>query len=184
MAGSPQRERIREELSKLAVDNGADDPLDIENEADREAYRKSLPLVAVADHLESGGTLLQLATLLSARVGFAVHRKTLSRAVEKIDGAPEVLAKARESGADSMVDLAIQILDEAPAQREEIAKAAKRAEVRQWVASRAAPARWGDQKNVNLRVGFAAEHLDALRKVRRDELAVPFRTRTARNSGR
>jgi hypothetical protein len=173
VAGSPQRQLVREELAKLAIEQGAEEPEVAEElEQPREEYRRKLPLLAVADWLSEGRTLQQLGTLLTARCGFNVSRKTVARAVDRIPGAEDVLREAREDAADSMVEEGLTILDDVPEQREAIQKAQARVEQRKWMAARLAPRKYGDSKSVSLNVaGLGALALEALRKQRLDAAA-------------
>jgi hypothetical protein len=120
-----------------------------------------------AGYVAAGGFLKDLATELTAAMGEPVRRDALVRIVYALPGAHDRMADARKAGGDALVEDAVGIIDDAPTDnREELTKAVKRAETRQWIAERSNPANWGGLKQTTVNVlSIGALHLDSLRRL-------------------
>jgi hypothetical protein len=75
-----------------------------------------------------------------------------------------MLAQAKKACAEALVEESLEILDEADADRDSLAKAKEQANHRRWMASRMDREAFGDATpSVNVNVSLPQLHLDALR---------------------
>lgn len=159
------------ELSKRAL----------EDCGDAEAH-----LEYVVDWVKGGKTLVELASDLSSSLNMrividgSIFEDITARMITKHlnakfpDEAGVALAAARREGAHGMVAQAMQIADEVPADREQIAKAKLRVDTRLWAAERWNRDELGKAPEVALQLNINALHLDAMRVQRiAKESAVP-----------
>lgn len=160
MAGQPKKRAMISELSKRAL----------EECGDAEAH-----LEYVVDWVKGGKTLVELASDISVALNMriviagSVFEDITSRMITKYlnakypDTAGAQLAAARREGAHGMVAQAMQIADDVPADREEIAKAKLRVDTRLWAAERWNRDELGKAPEVALQLNVNALHLDAMR---------------------
>jgi hypothetical protein len=114
--------------------------------------------------IESGRTITQLADSISISIGLPLSRSQVSKYLNSCEpGASERLLLARETGADALVEEAVDLLDVMPENRDAIAKAGKRADIRTWLAGKWNRAQYGENKQLNVDISIAGLHLDALR---------------------
>jgi hypothetical protein len=93
-----------------------------------------------------------------------LSRSQVSRYLNSCEpGASERLLLARETGADALVEEAVDLLDVTPENRDAIAKAKARADIRTWLAGKWNRPSYGENKQVNVDISIAGLHLDALR---------------------
>jgi hypothetical protein len=160
MAGQPKKRAMIAELSKRAL----------EECGDAEAH-----LEYVVDWVKGGKTLVELASDLSVSLHMrividgSIFEDITARMVTKHlntkypETAGALLAAARREGAHGMVAQAMQIADEVPADREQIAKAKLRVDTRLWAAERWNRDELGKAPEVALQLNINALHLDAMR---------------------
>lgn len=160
MAGQPKKRAMIAELSKRAL----------EECGDAEAH-----LEYVVDWVKGGKTLVELASDLSVSLHMrividgSIFEDITARMVTKHlntkypETAGAELAAARREGAHGMVAQAMQIADEVPADREQIAKAKLRVDTRLWAAERWNRDELGKAPEVALQLNINALHLDAMR---------------------
>jgi hypothetical protein len=136
--------------------------------AARDVGEGATALDYVVYFLESGGTILKLASELEADLGGAPSRQIVSHVVHRLsDDAPKRVADARRVGATAMVEEAVQIIDDADTSRRETLQHAKhRGDVRLWLAERSDPSAWGATAKLTGNVSFGDLYLEALRQPR------------------
>jgi transposase len=83
--------------------------------------------------------------------------------------APEqsgLLVRARVRAADNLASETLAIVDGVAEEANAIAKARARVDARKWVAAKWDPARYGDQKGVNVNIDLGMLHLEAVKAVK------------------
>jgi hypothetical protein len=125
----------------------------------------------VVDWVESGRTLLQLSNEVGEAMQWDISRAMLVNYVTAGDPIlKRRLEKARLEGAHGAVDVATQIIDDAPTyDKEQLAKAKARADVRLWTAERWNKKELGKAADVQITVNNNTLHIDAMR-VRQHQL--------------
>jgi hypothetical protein len=129
------------------------------------------PLKTVLDYVAArvgdGTTISALADELSKELGESIYRPTLVNYLREAYG-PEGMARleqARLQGAWALSEEALEIVDDARPDKDEIALARLRAETRDKLAGRWNRAELGEQKQqTNVTVNLGTLHLDALRQ--------------------
>lgn len=117
--------------------------------------------------IASGNTLTKLADELSAGLGIPVSRETVRRALaigEDDQRVERRLREARAEGASVLADEAREIVDAVPEDRDAIAKAKLRSDVRQWLAGKWNRDQYGEQKPSGIQISIGQLHIDALRQ--------------------
>lgn len=153
MAGQPRKRAVATELEIRA-----------RNVAEDESYTV---LDYVVDWTESGKTLTKLATEISKATGHDISIAILNSVLRNAygDAAIERVQAARKVGAHTMVDDAIDLVDNAStSSSEDLRKADMQAKVRQWTAERFNPDAFGSQKGVKVQINVGVLHLDAMRQ--------------------
>jgi len=113
---------------------------------------------AILARIASGETMASIARDLGC------SRQYLSQLLHENIEIADLFSQAQRDAAAALAEEAMQILDDVPAERDEIAKAKARAEHRKWLASVYDRKTFGEpdkQAHVNISIGQL--HLDALR---------------------
>ena len=120
----------------------------------------------VADWVESGNTLKELAASLSTALEHEVTYARLMACLTEQHGAGPVEARLKASRArasHSMAEQAIQLVDAPADSNVDVSRAASRARTRQWLAEKWNRAEYGQQRDVSVSISVGSLHLDALR---------------------
>lgn len=149
---TPKREAVRAELLQRA----------------RALFgEEATALDFACDWTANAKTLTRLAAKMSEALGVDVSRETVRRAVavdEEDTNGERRLRAARVEGASVMVDEARAIADEVSENREAIAKAKLRSDLRVWVASKWGREEYGEQKSSLVQISASELHIDAMRQ--------------------
>lgn len=144
---------------------------EIERRARAHFEDEDLPQDQRASHLDyivswvqDGNTVLQLANEIAEDTGLKISSQMLGRYIREFDDGAQRVQEARQQGAHSMVDQAIDIVDNAPADRDAVRKAQAQANVRTWVAERWNRKDLGAPKGPAIQLNINTMHLDALRR--------------------
>ncbi len=117
---------------------------------------------AVLDRVAEGESMVDIAKT------YRISRSTLMRWVKKDDARHSAYKAAKSESADSLVEEAGEILDDAdPSSGPTVQKAKERAAHRRWLASKRDRVQYGDDAKALVAVNFdlGSLHLDALRAV-------------------
>lgn len=156
MAGRPLRRAMIAEIERRARAHFEDEDLPQDQRASHLDY--------IVSWVQDGNTVLQLANEIAEKLSLPITSQQLGRYIRDFpDGASRV-QEARQQGAHSMVDQAIDIVDKAPADRDAVRKAQAQANVRTWVAERWNRKDLGAPKGPAIQVSINTMHLDALRR--------------------
>lgn len=118
----------------------------------------------ILERIASGETVADVSRTLLRPDGQAISRAFLSRLLHADADRSQAVLKARDEGADAMVDEGLHLVDRASQDRDAIQKARVQADMRLKVAGLVSRERWGDSKQaVNITVNTASLHVDALR---------------------
>jgi hypothetical protein len=127
----------------------------------------------VTQHLANGGIVLDIAKSLSGELKFPVSSATINRALGMESGddnaVQSALSSARKLGATASVEEARQIADDVELDKDHIAKAKLRSEIRTWTAERFNREQFGATKAQPVAINIGTLHIDALRLVNTDE---------------
>lgn len=129
-----------------------------------EDHRSSI-LDWACERIEGGASIQSLANELNEHYPDGVTRVMLHRILYKQDGADERIVQARRRGAPVLVEEAQEIIDNAQPDRDEIALAKERANIRLWQAERVDRAVYGKEPQVQINqnvLSISDLHLDAL----------------------
>jgi hypothetical protein len=131
----------------------------------------------VTQHLANGGIVLDIAKSLSGELKFPVSSATINRALGMESGddnaVQSALSSARKLGATASVEEARQIADDVELDKDHIAKAKLRSEIRTWTAERFNREQFGATKAQPVAINIGTLHIDALRLVNTDADTVP-----------
>jgi hypothetical protein len=120
----------------------------------------------VADWVESGNTLKELAASLTTTLEHEVTYARLMATLREEHGAGTVeerLDASRARASHSLAEHALELVDAKADTNVEVSRAASRARTRQWMAERYNPSKYGQSKGVSVSVSVGSLHLDALR---------------------
>lgn len=143
-------------------------------EAQRELGNDATALDYVCYRIENGGTLREMASEVTAVLGYIV-RSSLVRAAavegHEAGAATERLKASRARGASELVEEAKEIIDNVAPDRDAIAKAKAQSEVRTFIASRWDRENWGEAPRQVTNVSIGSLHIEALRSHKRARVA-------------
>lgn len=166
MAGRPLRRALISEIERRARAHFEDEDLPQD--------KRSSHLDYIVAWVESGETVMELATQVADETSLPITRQQLDRYIRDLaPDAADQIARARFAGAHGMVDKAIDIVDNAPANRDAVRKAQAQANVRTWVAERWNRKDLGAPKGPAIQVSINTMHLDALRRRANVQLSRP-----------
>jgi hypothetical protein len=118
----------------------------------------------ILERIASGETVADVSRTLHRPDGQPISRAFLSRLLHADAERSQQVLKARDEGADAMVDEGLHLVDSASQERDAIQKARVQADMRLKVAGLVSRERWGESKQaVTVSVNVASLHVDALR---------------------
>src|SRR6266566_8401246 len=118
----------------------------------------------ILERIASGETVADVSRTLVRPDGQPISRAFLSRLLHADAERSQAVLKARDEGADAMVDEGLHLVDAASQERDAIQKARVQADMRLKVAGLLNREQWGDNAHgVTITVTAAALHVDALR---------------------
>lgn len=156
MAGRPLRRALIAEIEKRARAHFEDEDLPQDERASHLDY--------IISWVQDGNTVLQLANEVKESTGLPISSQQLGRYIRDFPQGAERVQEARQQGAHSMVDQAIDIVDNAAPERDAVRKAQAQASVRTWVAERWNRKDLGAPKGPAVQISINTMHLDALRR--------------------
>jgi len=133
------------------------------------------PLDYVSARLEDGSTTKELCRELSPTLGFELTYSALSRFLRERFGDSETsaaLAVARSRASHCMAETALEIVDAPAYDSVTVQQARGRAAQRNWLAERWNRAQYGQSKDVNVQVSVTSLHIEALRAIAPQPVAV------------
>lgn len=155
MAGRPKRRAMIEELERLTREY-----FDVETEDNPHSHLD----YAIAQ-LESGDTITGIAAKVGKTLNLPIQRQVLSRYLNGLTpDAEERLAKTRPAMTQAMAEDAIQIIDESPADKLDLAHNAAKARTRENIAKMLNPEFQAHKQQTNVQFNIGAMHLEALRQ--------------------
>lgn len=122
----------------------------------------------VADWIESGNTLKELAGTLTTELGHEVTYARIMATLREQHGAEltdRTLETSRTRASHSLAETALELVDAPADSNVDVSRAASRARTRQWMAERYNPSKYGQAKGVSVSVTVGSLHLDALKQV-------------------
>lgn len=118
----------------------------------------------ILERIASGETVADVSRTLLRPDGEPISRAFLSRLLHADAERSQAVLKARDEGADAMVDEGLHLVDSASQERDAIQKARVQADMRLKVAGLVSRERWGESKQaVSVSVNVASLHVEALR---------------------
>ena len=167
MAGRARAKALIEALDKRAADVHALSTDQLHPyEQDSEPTQPYTSLNYVADWIESGNTIKELAAELSRQLAHEVTYARIMATLREQHGATateDALDASRARASHSLAETAMELVDAPADSNVDVSRAASRARTRQWMAERYNPAKYGMQKGVSVSVSIGLLHLDALR---------------------
>src|SRR6266550_9017549 len=137
----------------------------------------------ILERIASGETVADVSRTLVRPDGQPISRAFLSRLLHADAERSQAVLKARDEGADAMVDEGLHLVDSASQERDAIQKARVQADMRLKVAGLVSRERWGESKQaVNVSVNVASLHVDALRHRKIIEASRPLAALLAEGS--
>ena len=146
----------------------------LENLTQRGEKDELTALEYVAQRVVDGGTVLEVAEEVQKDLKMtpAVSYGMVMRALGITNSAKEVdavMTEARRKGAYAKVEKAERIADDVATDKDAIAKAKLRAEVRMWSAERTNRDTFGSAKAPTVQINIGDLHIDALRRLQPNE---------------
>jgi hypothetical protein len=151
MAGRTKTRAARKELQRRAIE---------------ELGENATPLDLICELTENGKTLTDIATEVSAALGYEVSRTLVRRAAfdgHSEEAAEQRLAQARARGAATLVEEGFAEAQATPADKDQIAKQKLLNELRHYIAGVWNRQEYGQQRQAGVQVNIGTLHLDALR---------------------
>lgn len=156
MAGRPKTRATLEALQERAL---------------KELGEGATALEYVTHVLGSGGRIIDVGEALAKpkgplafTPGYGMVQSALEMETGKGGEVQAALSAARRQGAHAKVEEAEQIADTVSADRDQVARAKLKAEIRTWAAARANREAYGDQKSGGIEINIGELHLGALQR--------------------
>jgi hypothetical protein len=175
MAGRPLRRALIAAIEKRARAHFEDEDLPQDQRASHLDY--------IISWVQDGNTVLQLANEIKESTGLPISSQQLGRYIRDFPQGAERVQEARQQGAHSMVDQAIDIVDSAAPERDAVRKAQAQASVRTWVAERWNRKDLGAPKGPAVQISINTMHLDALRRRANAQAVIAAPTQAALTAG-
>jgi len=118
----------------------------------------------ILERIASGETITSIAAgFKRPDTGLSISLGFFSRLLHQDPKRSEAVMPARLAGADALVDKAIDLVNDCPADRDQIAKARVQADVHLRVGALRDPIRFGERNHPTVQINVASLHLDSLR---------------------